>query len=124
MRRRQLARSLPNSATALPQLRYRPTHRPSALRTRGLSPTHTDPASLCLFLFCTREIEILTTVNHPNVISLKDVFEDDKTVYLVLELVEVRSQLIRPRSQLKHSEFLLNRTGFLLNRTNDQLKCT
>lgn len=35
-----------------------------------------------------REIEILTTVNHPNVISLKDVFEDDKTVYLVLELVE------------------------------------
>ncbi len=36
-----------------------------------------------------REIEILTTVNHPNVISLKDVFEDDTYVYLVLELVEV-----------------------------------
>jgi calcium/calmodulin-dependent protein kinase I len=35
-----------------------------------------------------REIQILTTVNHPNVISLKDVFEDDKTVYLVLELIE------------------------------------
>lgn len=37
-----------------------------------------------------REIEILTTVNHPNVISLKDVFEDKTYVYLVLELVEVR----------------------------------
>jgi hypothetical protein len=36
-----------------------------------------------------REIEILTTVNHPNIISLKDVFEDDTYVYLVLELVEV-----------------------------------
>ena len=36
-----------------------------------------------------REIEILTTVNHPNVISLKDVFEDSTYVYLVLELVEV-----------------------------------
>jgi len=36
-----------------------------------------------------REIEILTTVNHPNVISLKDVFEDKTYVYLVLELVEV-----------------------------------
>ena len=34
-----------------------------------------------------REIEILTTVQHPNVISLKDVFEDDQHVYLVLELV-------------------------------------
>mmetsp|Transcript_50584 Transcript_50584/g.158033 ORF Transcript_50584/g.158033 Transcript_50584/m.158033 type:complete len:630 (-) Transcript_50584:87-1976(-) len=35
-----------------------------------------------------REIEILTTVSHPNVISLKDVFEDEKSVYLVLELVQ------------------------------------
>jgi serine/threonine protein kinase len=35
-----------------------------------------------------REIEILTTVSHPNVIALKDVFEDDCHVYLVLELVQ------------------------------------
>ena len=33
-----------------------------------------------------REIEILTTVTHPNVISLKDVFEDEQHVYLVLVL--------------------------------------
>jgi serine/threonine protein kinase len=35
------------------------------------------------------EIEILTTVTHPNVISLKDVFEDEQHVYLVLELVRL-----------------------------------
>lgn len=35
-----------------------------------------------------REIEILTTITHPNVISLKDVFEDEQHVYLVLELVQ------------------------------------
>ena len=36
-----------------------------------------------------REIEILTTIRHPNIISLKDVFEDKENVYLVLELVQV-----------------------------------
>jgi calcium/calmodulin-dependent protein kinase I len=35
-----------------------------------------------------REIQILSSLSHPNVISLKDVFEDVKYVYLVLELVE------------------------------------
>ncbi len=34
-----------------------------------------------------REIQILSSLSHPNVISLKDVFEDVKYVYLVLELV-------------------------------------
>ena len=33
-----------------------------------------------------REIEILRTVHHPNIISLVDVFEDDKYLHLVTEL--------------------------------------
>ena len=33
-----------------------------------------------------REIEILKTMDHPNIIRLIDVFEDDKYLHLVTEL--------------------------------------
>ena len=33
-----------------------------------------------------REIEIMQTVNHPHIIRLYDVFEDDKNIFLVTEL--------------------------------------
>ena len=33
-----------------------------------------------------REVEILRTVNHPNIISYKDIFDTDKNMYIVLEL--------------------------------------
>ncbi|CAM9669694.1 unnamed protein product [Choristocarpus tenellus] len=35
-----------------------------------------------------REIKILQTVNHPNIIHLVDVFEDEKNLHLVTELCE------------------------------------
>lgn len=34
-----------------------------------------------------REIEIMKKVDHPNIIALRQVFEDKKHVYLVMELV-------------------------------------
>jgi calcium/calmodulin-dependent protein kinase I len=33
------------------------------------------------------EVEILTTVKHPNIVALRDLFETDKKLYLVMELV-------------------------------------
>jgi len=35
-----------------------------------------------------REIEIMKKVNHPNILALLDVFEDNEFIYLVLELVK------------------------------------
>ena len=33
------------------------------------------------------EVDILTTVDHPNIIALKEIYETDKKIYLVMELV-------------------------------------
>jgi calcium/calmodulin-dependent protein kinase I len=35
-----------------------------------------------------REIEIMKTVNHPNVLKLIEIYEDDESVYIVMELVD------------------------------------
>jgi len=35
-----------------------------------------------------REIDILKKLTHPNIISLKDVFDEKETIYLVMELVQ------------------------------------
>eukprot|EP01012_Entosiphon_sulcatum_P064692 TRINITY_DN93523_c0_g1_i1.p1 TRINITY_DN93523_c0_g1~~TRINITY_DN93523_c0_g1_i1.p1 ORF type:complete len:334 (+),score=65.23 TRINITY_DN93523_c0_g1_i1:66-1067(+) len=35
-----------------------------------------------------QEVDILTNINHPNVVNLKEVFEDDEKVYMIMELME------------------------------------
>jgi serine/threonine protein kinase len=32
------------------------------------------------------EVKILQSLNHPNIIGIKEIFEDDHTLYIVLEL--------------------------------------
>ena len=35
-----------------------------------------------------REVDILRSLDHPNIVSFIDFFEDDRTIYIVLELVD------------------------------------
>lgn len=35
-----------------------------------------------------KEIEILRKLNHPNIISLKEIFEDHKFIFIVLQYLE------------------------------------
>lgn len=37
------------------------------------------------------EIDIMRCINHPNIIQLYEVFETDKSIYLVLELIQGKS---------------------------------
>ena len=37
----------------------------------------------------TQEIEIMKTLNHPNLVRLYEVIHDDEHIYLVMEFVEV-----------------------------------
>ncbi len=39
----------------------------------------------------TQEIEIMKTLNHPNLVRLFEVIHDDEHIYLVMEFVEVFS---------------------------------
>ena len=34
------------------------------------------------------EIDILKQVDHPNIVKMHDVFEDDKYIYIVMELMQ------------------------------------
>lgn len=35
-----------------------------------------------------QEAEVLRTINHPNVVRLGDIFQSEKAIYLVMELVK------------------------------------
>jgi serine/threonine protein kinase len=50
-----------------------------------------------------KEIKILRFLNHPNVIKLKDVYEDENYVYIVVDLLE-GDELMKKYHQ-KKSEF-------------------
>ncbi len=54
-----------------------------------------------------REIEIMKKVDHPNIILLRQVFEDKKHVYLVMELVtggELFDKIVEVRERERESE--------------------
>jgi serine/threonine protein kinase len=44
-----------------------------------------------------REIQIMSTLDHPHIIHLEEVYEDDDRVYFILELAKVRSSFLEDR---------------------------
>ena len=59
------------------------------------------------------EIQILRKLDHPNIIKLYEVFEDEKNLYLVQEYIFVNSVTAKVESSLKDSRskaILMKRT--------------